>query len=175
MTRAAGYSRRSSGHSTCTVSNELLPLHRIVRSARSALSLKNMERMKKFFAKFSSVHPFPTTEQDKVHASASNWIMDLLNDYCRTKSTNPMSTSTVLASIQGLRMMFEEMGHEAIWHINDDQSASGNVLKGNPDISAYISSHKVSLAEADYAATRKRPVTVSQIAHHAERFWFGGS
>ena len=175
MTRAPGYFRRASGPRTFTISQELQPRHQIVRSARSESSIKNKVRMKKVFDKYSSVHPLPVHTNGKLHQSVSVWIINLLNDYCRTGSENPMSHSTLLASLQGLRMMFDEIGHEGLWQTNDDESARGNPLKGNMDVTAFISSHKISLAEANYAETKNNPITVSQVAHHAEKFWFGGT
>lgn len=56
-----------------------------------------------------------------------------------------------------------------------DGSASLNPLISNLDISNFIRTYKISLVEADYAATRKRPITVSQITHQAEQYCYGGT
>lgn len=107
-----------------------------------------------------------------VTADSSKLIINMLSEYCQLHSDQPLSMFTMAGLCQGLCRAYRAAGHETVWQ-DENGVATGNPLLGNVQIDELKKNLRVRLSQVGCAPMKARPITLSQICHHAEQFWYG--
>ena len=149
--------------------DRLLDRHELVSSSRSKSTTANVNRARKLISSFAISHDAP--DPIRVTPNYSELVMNLIAKYCCFGSGQALREDATGALIQGLRIVYSENRHWQNWSSNEN-SASGNPLNGNPDISSLRRAHRVTLTRMGNISLKARLVTAAIICDHAKRFWF---
>ena len=73
------------------------------------------------------MHEAPDPEQ--VTPNSSNLVMNLITDYCSYWKTSSLKNDAMGCLIQGLRIVYEELGYTTAWSIVDGRTFGNPLLK----------------------------------------------
>lgn len=164
--------RGSKGLGTDSVGRkELLDVSKIFFIASSGSTKSNVRMASSLLSAYTKLHNAPDPE--KVTEKSSKLIVNLLSEYCRVDSEDPLSISSMRAICQGLCHVYRNAGHETAWSVDAKGLASGNPLIGNSHIEQLHKTLRIRLAQVGSTPKKARPLTASQICHHAEKYWYG--
>jgi len=144
----------------------------ILGVATSQSSKTNEKKAIRVFNKVSD--NLKNGEPNIVTPQTTKLIINIIAQYCNTGKDSALSEDTMGGLIQGFRVMFEKCGHRGTWRVDPTTGrASGNPLIGNDDIKKLRATHRVHLSQIDKVKIRARPLPISLVAEHADKFWFG--
>ena len=146
--------------------------HELIDVAISSATKQNIARAKRLLMAFTALtgDPDPVSVTEK----SSVLVMNLLSSYCKMGKKDALGDDSMGALVQGLRHLYDEHGHDEVWTLDKvSKKAFGNPLRGNPSIESLRRAHRVNLARYGSVKLRAKPVTISQVANHASRFWHG--
>lgn len=164
--------RRNGAKGSVFKSTTLKPVHEIVNVSMSSSTLSNINRCRKLLKEYADKHS--VKDPIIVSKKSSDLLVNLLSEYCKHETDQPMSRSTMDSTIQGLRHVYTEAGHEGNWLIDSEGRACGNPLNENKSIKNLCISHRVRIAQLGNAPMKARPLTASIVCSLAEYYWFLG-